>query len=130
MNTQPTIELTAEQSNWPEALAVVTACKYDFGSGRALAFGLPTSRHYRIAYNYNAPNDQGDEEIHTGEFTSAKPIPQGTLFPIRYNPNVPQQNSHNTAIAFQKARSPILAIGLLGSLILSLAWFVLLRSCH
>ena len=129
MNTQPTIELTAEQSTWPEALATVTACKYDFGAGRALAFGLPTSKHYRIAYNYNAPNQDGDEVLHTGEFTSATPIPQGTLFPIRYNPNAPHHNSH-AASAPQTTRTPILIIGILGSLILSLAWFALLRGCH
>jgi hypothetical protein len=130
VNTQPTIELTPEQANWPEALATVTACKYDFGAGRALAFGIPTSKHYRIAYNYNAPNEQGDEELHTGQFPSAKPIPQGTLFPIRYNPNAPHQNSHDAHTAPQNPRAPLLIIGILGSIILSLAWFALLRSCH
>lgn len=130
MNPLPTIELTAEQANWPEALATVTACKYDFGAGRALAFGIPTSKHFRISYNYNAPDEQGAEELHTGQFTSAKAIPQGTLFPIRYNPNAPHQNSHNTASAPQSKRGPILAIGILGSIILSLAWFALLRGCH
>ena len=37
-------------------MATVTACKYESGAGRALAFGLPTTRHFRITFNYWAPN--------------------------------------------------------------------------
>ncbi len=125
MNPQPTHELTPEQADWPEALATVTACKYEFGAGRALAFGIPTSKHFRISYNYFA-----DDELHTGEFTSAKAIPQGRLFPIRYNPDAPHLNSHDTAGEPQSTRGPMLAVGIIGSLILSLAWFAILRGCH
>lgn len=125
MNPLPANELTEEQTHWPEALATVTACKYEFGAGRALAFGIPTSKHFRISYNYFA-----DDEIHTGEFTSAKAIPQGHLFPIRYNPDAPHQNSHDTASEPQSTRGPMLAIGIIGSIILSLAWFAILRGCH
>jgi hypothetical protein len=126
MNPEPLIDEPA----WPEALATVTACKYDFGAGRALAFGIPTSKHFRISYNYNAPNEQGEEVIHTGEFTSEKPIPQGTLFPTRYNPGAPHQNSHDTSAAIQNPRAPILTIGIIGSVILSLAWFAIVRGCN
>ena len=125
MELQPTPE-----NQWPEALATVTACKYSAGAGRALAFGIPTTNHFRIFYNYFAPNEQGIDEIHTGEFTSEKPVPQGTLFPIRYNPNAPQQNSHDPSIAPQAPRAAILTIGVIGSIILSLAWFAILRGCH
>lgn len=122
MNQEPTTNETA----WPEALATVTACKYEAGAGRALAFGVPTTKHFRISYNYFA-----DDEIHTGEFTSEKPIPQGTLFPIRYNPNAPQQNSHVPhSGASQNPRAATLTIGIIGSIILSLAWFAILRGCH
>ena len=120
-----TSEPTTDQATWPEALATVTACHYDAGAGRALAFGIPTSKHFRISYNYFV-NDQ----IHTGEFSSAKPIPQNTLFPIRYNPEAPHQNSHDTTTPPQTSRAPILTIGIIGSLILSLAWLAILRSCH
>lgn len=125
MNPQPTNDLIAEQAHWPEALATVTACKYDFGAGRALAFGIPTSKHFRISYNYFA-----DGELHTGEFTSARAIPQGHLFPIRYNPDAPHQNSHDAPATTQGTRGPILAVGIIGSIILSLAWFAVLRGCH
>ena len=125
MNSQPTHGLTLEQAKWPEALATVTSCKYEFGAGRAVAFGIPTNKHFRISYNYFA-----DDELHTGEFTSAKAIPQGHLFPIRYNPNAPHQNSHDKASAPQSTRAPLLITGAIGSLILSLAWFAVLRGCH
>jgi hypothetical protein len=120
-----TSEPITDKAAWPEALATVTACHYDAGAGRALAFGIPTSRHFRISYNYFA-----DDEIHTGQFTSAKPIPQGTLFPIRYNPDAPHQNSHDTSSSPQGTRAPRLTIGIVGSIILSLAWFAILRGCH
>jgi hypothetical protein len=115
-------------SHWPEALATVLSCKYDFGAGRALV-GIPTSKHFRITYNYNAPGPSGVDELHTGEFSSEKAMPQGTLFPIRYNPDAPHDHTHPNAPA-PAPRSTILLVGIIGSLILSLAWFAVLRGCH
>jgi len=109
-------------------MATVTACHYDFGAGRALAFGLPTTKHFRITFNYWAPNSEGQEELHTGEFASAKAIPQGTLFPIRYNPEAAHENTHSAPMT--TARGAMIAIGIIGSVILSLAWFAVLRGCH
>jgi len=125
MTSQPTTDQPSSPETWPEALATVTACTYDAGAGRALAFGLPTTRHFRIAYNYFA-----DDQFHTGQFTSAKPIPQGTLFPIRYNPDLPHQNSHDNSNSPQPSRTPLLLFGIAGSVILSLAWLIILRGCH
>jgi hypothetical protein len=125
MTPEPITDQAPSPEDWPEALATVTACKYDFGAGRALAFGIPTSKHFRISYNYFA-----DDEIHTGEFTSAKAIPQGTLFPIRYNPEVPHQNSHDTSSSLQNSRAPLLTFGILGSVVLTLAWAAILHGCH
>jgi hypothetical protein len=124
LNPQPIHDLTTEQLQWPEALATVIACKYEFGAGRALSFGIPTSKHFRISYNYFA-----DGAIHTGEFNAAKAIPQGHLFPIRYNPDAPHQNSHDASTA-AISRSPVLVVGIIGSIVLSLAWFAVLRGCH
>jgi hypothetical protein len=113
------------QTGWPEALATVLTCKYDFGAGRAL-IGIPTSKHFRIAYNYFA-----NGELHTGELTAAKPIPQGSLFPIRYNPDTPSDHTHSHGTASPpNPRAAVLTIGVIGSLVLSLAWFALLRGCH
>ncbi len=118
------------RSHWPEALATVLSCTYDAGAGRALALGIPTSKHFRISYNYFATSVDGIDEIHTGQFNSAKPLPQGTLFPIRYNPDAPHQNSHNATSAPQNPRAPLLTIGILGSIVLSLAWAAILHGCH
>jgi hypothetical protein len=119
---------TETTKTWPEAMATVTACKYEAGAGRAMAFGLPTSKHFVITYNYWAPNAQGQDELHSGQFASAKAVPQNTLFPITYNPEAPHENTHSASSAF--SRSPVIAIGIIGSLVLSLAWLAILRGCH
>ncbi len=108
---------------WPKAMATVTACTYTSGVGPAMAFGLPTSRHFLIAYNYFV-----DDTLHTGEFTAKKAIPQGTLFPIAYNPDAPHENEKSTSLP--TSRSPIFVVGIVGSVILSLAWLLILRSCQ
>ena len=113
---------------WPEAMATVTACKYEFGAGRALAFGIPTTKHFRITFNYWANNPEGTPELHTSEFTSEKAIPQGTLFPITYDPEAPHLHSHSTTPSTN--RTPVIIVGIIGSLVLSLAWFAVLRGCH
>ena len=115
---------SADHSAWPEVLATVTECKYEFGAGRALAFGIPTSKHFLIRYNYFA-----DGELHSGEFASAKPIPQGHLFPIRYDPIAPYEHTHAASTA-RSIRGPILTIGIIGSFILSFILLASLRGCH
>jgi len=72
---------------WPEALATVTACHYETGALQAMAFGVPTTKHFHISFNYWA----GDE-LHTGEFASAVAVPQGHLFSIAYNPTAPGES--------------------------------------
>ncbi|HEY5330587.1 MAG TPA: hypothetical protein VIJ79_11930 [Acidobacteriaceae bacterium] len=106
---------------WPEAMATVTACHYEAGAGSALAFGVPTTKHFRIAYNYWA-----NGELHTGEYNSATAVAQGTLFPITYDPAAPHEHIHSTP----SPRSAQIIIGIAGSIILSLAWFAFLRGCH
>lgn len=112
------------RSHWHEALATVIECRYDMGAGRALAFGVPASKHFRIRFNYFA-----EGELHAGEFASAKAMPQGTLFPIRYNPDVPHENSH-AGSAPGSQRGSVIMVGIVGSVILSLAWFAVLRGCY
>jgi len=108
---------------WPEAMATVIACKYEFGAGRALAFGAPSSKHFRISFNYWA-----NGELHTGEFLSEKAVPQATLFPITYNPEAPHLHSKSEAEPI--TRSALIAVGIIGSILLSTAWFFVLRGCH
>jgi hypothetical protein len=115
-------------ATWPEALATVLSCHYEFGAGRALAFGVPSDKHFRISYNYFA-----DGELHDGELMSAKAIPQGTLFPVRYNPEAPHDHvEHESGAhsASSSSRRATITVGIIGSVILSLAWFAMLRGCH
>ena len=116
-------------TSWPEAMATVTACNYKVATGRALAFGIPTTKWFRITFNYWAPNADNIDELHTGELTSEKAMHVGTLFPIRYNPDAPHETTHSTA-APTPTGNPLIIIGILGSLVLSLAWFLILRGCH
>ena len=104
-------------------MATVTACSYDAGVGRALAFGLPTSRHFVITFNYFVAGD-----LHTGQFSSRKAIPQGALFPIAYNPDAPHENEKSSA--GPAPRNSVFVVGIIGSILLSLAWLAILRGCQ
>ncbi len=115
-----TVPTQWERADWPEAMATVTECRYDVGALRSMAFGLPTSRRFVITFNYWA-----DGELRDGEYRSAKAIPQGTLFPIRYDPAAPEQ--HDQHVAAFPARGILVGIGLLGSVVLMLLWLALSR---
>ncbi len=109
--------------DWPEAIATVLECRYDMRAGRALAFGVPSGEHFRIRYNYFA-----DGQTHEGQLFSAQAMPQNTLFPIRYNPAAPHDHTRATGSP-ATSRSPLIAFGIAGSILLSLAGLLLLRSC-
>ena len=113
------------RDSWPTAMATVLECHYDVRAGRAMAFGLPSGKNFRIRYNYNA-----NGQLHTGEFYSATAIPQNTLFPIRYDPSAPHDHTHDRASTTPNPRTAMLTIGLIGSVILSLVWCAVLRGCH
>jgi len=72
-------------ASWPEAMATVTACHYETGALQAMAFGVPTTKHFLISFNYWV-----DDELHTGEFASDVAVPQGQLFTIAYDPARPE----------------------------------------
>ncbi len=116
-------------ANWPEAMATVTECRYDFGAGRALAFGVPVSKHFRIKYNYWATDAEGQEVLHTAEYASEKAVPQGHLFKVRYNPEAPHENSHEGA-AVTGTRSGVMVVGVIGSVVLTLAWLAVMKGCY
>ena len=124
MTSKQSISASTTREHWPEALATVLECKYDFGAGRALAFGWPTQKHFRIRYNYFA-----DGELHDGEFASERALPQGHLFPIRYDPDTPHEHMHPASPPAPKTRGPVIALGIAGSLLLTLIGMVLVRGC-
>lgn len=117
----------APEDDWPEILAEVSSCTYDLRAGRALAFGLPARKHFRIAYTYWA-----EGEVQTGEYFSEKAVPQGTLFPLRSNPekNPQKPPQHDHASTPIRVRGSLLAFGAAGSLLLSLMWLLWIRSCQ
>ncbi|MEO8737492.1 MAG: hypothetical protein ABI380_13250, partial [Edaphobacter sp.] len=108
---------------WLETTARVTSCKYEFGAERALAFGIPTSKHFLITFTYYAHG-----KTYTEEFTSTTYLEQGKTFTITYNPLVPQQNSKSATTPTTK--TPLFAIGIAGSVILSLIYLAMLRGCN
>ena len=102
-------------------MAEVTACHYDVRAGRALAFGLTSSKHFRITYNYRVGN-----ELHTREYFSETARSPGSLFPIccyRDLPRVSRPGDHATSTFAS------VAIGVTGSIVLSLVWLLVLRGC-
>jgi len=107
---------------WLETQAEVIACKYELGAGQALAFGIPRSKHFRIAFSYRAHG-----QTYTDEFTSPTYIEQGETFPITYNPLAPNENSKSAATPVTK--TSLFAIGVIGSIVLSLIWFAILCGC-
>ena len=115
--------MTSTKPPWLETEAKVTACTYEFGAGQALAFGIPTSKHFRITFTYYAHG-----KTYTDQFTSPTYIQQGETFPVAYNPLAPQENSKSAATPATK--TPLFVIGIIGSIILSLIWLAILRGCH
>ncbi|OJV41729.1 MAG: hypothetical protein BGO25_18890 [Acidobacteriales bacterium 59-55] len=108
---------------WLETTAEVIACKYEFGAGRALAFGIPTSKHFLITFTYYAHG-----KTYTDEFTSRTYLEQGRTFTLSYNPLNPGQNTKSASLS--AGRMPLFAIGIAGSVILSLIYFGMLRGCN
>jgi hypothetical protein len=115
--------MTTANPPWVETQAEVVACKYESGAGRALAFGIPTGKHFLITFTYRAHGRN-----YTDEFTSPTYLEQSATFPITYNPLAPQQN--NKSAAMPVARTPLFVIGIAGSIILSLIWLVFMRGCN
>jgi hypothetical protein len=109
---------------WQETHASVTACKYEFSRMNTLTFGIPADRnHFLITFTYYAHG-----KAYTDEFTSPTYREQGEIFPVSYNPLAPQENSMSAATAATK--TPLFAIGIAGSIILSLVWLGMMRGCH
>lgn len=115
------VDAERTRGGWPEAMAEVTNCRYDVRAGRALAFGLTSKKHFRVAYNYRV-----GEELRTGECFSETARPEGSLFQIHYNPDSPHINRF---ISGSQHRAPLLTIGLAGSIVLTLVWLLVLRGC-
>jgi hypothetical protein len=113
------------ETTWIATEATVTTCRYQTPGLSTLAFGFQTGEKFRITFDYYAHG-----RLYSGEFQSPTAIPQNEHIPITYNPLDPQQNSRSLSPDVTSTRSPLIAIGIAGSIILSLLWLTILRSCH
>lgn len=112
--------------DWIATEATVTTCRYQSPGLSTLAFGFQTTKKFRITFDYYAHGC-----LYSGEFQSPVAIPQNERIPITYNPLDPQQNSRSFIPRTTSTRPPpLIAIGIAGSVILSLLWLAILRSCH
>ena len=110
---------------WIATEATVTACRYQSPGLSTVAFGFQTSEKFCIAFDYYAHG-----RLYSDEFQSPIAIPQNEHIPITYNPLHPEQNSRNHGTALRTTHPPIQIIGIIGSIVLSLLWLAVLRSCH
>jgi len=110
---------------WIATEATVTTCRYQSPGLSTLAFGFQTTQKFRITFDYYAHG-----RLYSGEFQSPVAIPQNEGIPITYNPLDPQQNSRALIASPTATRPPLIAIGIAGSIVLSLLWLLALRSCR
>jgi hypothetical protein len=112
---------------WITAQATVTTCRYQSPGLSILAFGFQTGERFLITFDYYAHG-----QLYSGEFQSRTAIPQNEQIPITYNPLHPEQNSrtHGLAAVPGTKRTPLFTVGIIGSVILSLLWLAILRSCR
>ena len=120
-------EQTITEPAWIATEATVTTCRYQSPGLSTLAFGFQTGEKFSITFDYYAHG-----QLYSGEFQSPVAIPQNERIPITYNPLHPEQNSRsqNPTTSTKSTRTSILAIGITGSVVLSLLWLAILRSCR
>ena len=110
---------------WIATEATVTTCQYQSPGLSTLAFGFQTTQKFRITFDYYAHG-----RLYSGAFHSPVAIPQNERIPITYNPLDPQQNSRAFIPGATPTRPPLIAVGIAGSIVLSLLWLAVLRSCN
>ena len=110
---------------WIATTATITTCRYQSPGLSPLAFGFSTRQRFLITFDYYAHG-----QLYSGEFQSHVAIPQNQQIPIAYNPFNPAQSTRADSSAALQAKPPLVAIGIAGSVILSLLWLFILRGCH
>ena len=111
---------------WIATEATVTTCKYQSPGLSTLAFGFQTTKKFSITFDYYAHG-----RLYSAEFQSSVAIPQNERIPITYNPLDPQQNNRSYIPRTTSTRPPpLIAIGIAGSVVLSLLWLAILRGCN
>ena len=113
-----------DRALWVEASAKVTSCRYQFARMNTLTFGVQTGEKFQIAFEYRVKGT-----VYTGEFQSAVAIAQGERISVRYDPRNPGENDRS-ASGVGAGRGAVFAIGIAGSVVLSLVWLAMLRGCQ
>jgi hypothetical protein len=110
---------------WLETQAHVTACKYQFARMNTLTPGIPADKNqFVITFAYYAHG-----KTYTDEFTSPTYLQQGETFPVSYNPLAPQQNTKSDSFS-TSSRAPLFAMGVIGSVLLSLLYLGMMHGCN
>lgn len=110
---------------WITTTATITTCRYQSPGLGPLAFGFSTRQKFRVTFDYYAHG-----RLYSSDFQSPTAIPQNEQIPIAYNPLNPAENTRANSPTASQGQPPLIAIGIAGSIILSLAWLAVLRSCH
>jgi hypothetical protein len=119
-----TLAPDAPEGEWIATEATVTSCRFQFARMSTFTLGIQTDEKFRIWFDYYAHG-----RLYSDEFQSAVAIAQNEHIPITYNPLRPEQNSRTSGPRSSPARSPLIAIGILGSIVLTLVWLTAMRSC-
>jgi hypothetical protein len=114
---------------WLETQAEVTACHYEFARMNTLTLGIALdANRFSISFTYYA-----HAKTFSGELTSPVAIEEGKTFPIFYNPLNPQESRQSESGATGlglTSRSPLFAIGIVGSVIISLLYLAMIHGCN
>ena len=110
---------------WVATQATVTTCRYQFARMNTFTLGIQTQDKFRITFDYYAHG-----QLYSDEFQSPVAIAQNELIPVSYDPLNPQQNSRGRASAATGGRGSLIGFGIAGSIVLSLAWLLVLRGCR
>jgi hypothetical protein len=110
---------------WIATEATVTSCRFQFARMNTFTLGLQTGEKFRIAFDYYAHG-----RLYSDEFQSPVAIPQNERIAITYNPLHPEQNSRTSGPNARSTHSPLIAFGIIGSVVLSLLWLMILRGCN
>ena len=109
---------------WIVTEATVTSCRFQFARMNTFTLGIQTGEKFRIAFDYYAHG-----HLYSDEFQSPVAIPKNERIAITYNPLHPEQNSRTSGSSASPARSPLIAVGIIGSVVLSILWLTILRGC-
>jgi TctA family transporter len=109
---------------WLETEARVTACRYEFARMNTLTFGIPPENNrFLISFSYYA-----HARSYSDEFASPVALGNGATFNVRYNPLHPEENTKSASASAR--RSPLFALGVAGSGVLSLMYLSLVYGCN